>query len=166
VKVEDNTKTIEVEIPSEWSDINGEVWTSDWGGLKFDAPSITAAPNLTDYNSYTAPGVFFAASDRLGEIGGFVELLDGLKGWYENDCKFDGRNDYGKEGGYYDPLYEGKFDLWKNCGGTNTEVMVLAARPKATPTAYLMLVEVRILSDADLEALIHILDSFEVIGSF
>jgi len=166
VKVKDNTNTIEVEIPSAWSDINGEVWTSDWGGLKFDAPSITAASNLTDYNSYKAPGVFFAASDRLGQIGGFVELLDGVKGWYENDCKFDGRNEYGKEGGYYDILYEGKFDLWKNCGGTNTEVMVLAARPKADPTAYLMLVEVRILSEADLEALIHILDSFEVIGSF
>ena len=107
--------------------------------------------------------MFFAASDRLGEIGGFVQLLDGTQGWYENDCKLDGRYDYG-EGDLYDPYYEGKFDLWTKCGGTS--VMMLAVRPKSNPTAYLIIVEVKLVKDGDLDALYEILDSFNVIGSF
>lgn len=164
-KVQDDTGTIELEVPATWSDVNGSVWESDWGGLTFSAPSIYAAPNLTDYDNFQGPGVFFAASDRLGEIGGFLELLDGTRGWFKSDCTYDSLNDYG-EGDFYDPLYEGKFDLWKNCGGTDTAVLMLAARPKDNPTAYLILVEVNILSDADLQALFHILSTFQVIGSF
>ena len=89
--------------------------------------------NLNSYfDTYSEFGVFFAASDRLGEIGGFVELLDGLKGWYNSDCDFDSRTNYG-EGDFFDPLYEGKFDLWENCGGTDTTVLVLAALAKGHP---------------------------------
>jgi serine protease Do len=82
VTVQDDTGTIQLDIPSAWSDINGAVWSQTWGNYAFDAPSISASANLDSYfNSYTESGVFFAASDRLGEIGGFVQLLDGLKGW-------------------------------------------------------------------------------------
>lgn len=166
VTIQDNTGTIQVDIPSAWSDTNGDVWTSDWSGLTFDAPSISASANLNTYfNSYNESGMFFAASDRLGEIGGFVQLLDGMQGWYENDCTLDGRYDYGT-GDYFDPLYEGKFDLWKNCSGTTAGVLILAARPKATPTAYLLIVEVKLVKAGDIDALFKILDSFQVIGSF
>jgi serine protease Do len=166
VTVQDDTGTIQLDIPSAWSDINGAVWSQTWGNYAFDAPSISASANLDSYfNSYTESGVFFAASDRLGEIGGFVQLLDGLKGWHENDCTFDSRNNYG-EGDFYDPLYEGKFDLWTKCGGTSTRVVVLAARPKSDPTAYLIIVDVYLVKDGDFDALFKILDSFQVVGSF
>ncbi|MGE5224604.1 MAG: trypsin-like peptidase domain-containing protein [Omnitrophica WOR_2 bacterium] len=166
--VQDDTGTIQVDVPSEWTAVDGRVWKSDWGNLKFDAPSISATTNFDDYNNYHAPGVFFTASDRLAEIGGFVELLDGVTSWYENDCKKDKtlwRQDYG-EGNYYDPYYEGKFDVWKDCKGTDTQVMVLAARPKANPTAYLILVEIRFSTQEDLDRLSHVLDTFEVIKDF
>jgi len=45
-------------------------------------------------------------------------------------------------------------------------VLVLAARPKSNPTAYLIIVEVRLVKDGDLDALFKILDSFQVVGSF
>lgn len=168
VTVKDDTDTIQMEVPAAWSDTSGSAWHSDWGGLSFDAPAITASSNFDDYDNYRAPGVFFAASDRLGEIGGFIELLDGVRNWYESDCKLD-RGSYHVaygEGDFYDPLYEGKFDIWKNCKGTGTNVMVLAARPKSDPLGYLMVVEIRYITDEDLTALAHILASFEVIGSF
>ena len=166
VTVQDDTGTIQVDIPLAWSDVNGAVWSQTWGNYAFDAPSISASANLDAYfNTYNESGVFFAASDRLGEIGGFVQLLDGLKGWHEDDCDFDSRNNYG-EGDFYDPLYEGKFDLWTKCGGTSTSVLVLAARPKADPTAYLIIVDVYLVKDGDLDALFKILDSFQVVGSF
>jgi serine protease Do len=168
VTVTDDTGTIRLEIPSAWTDFNGEVWHSDWGGLEFDAPSITASTNLSDFYDFRAPGVFFSASDRLGEIGGFIQLLDGVRGWYESDCKLDKtlfHHDYG-EGDWYDQYFEGKFDVWKDCGPDKTNVLILAARPKANPTAYLILVDIRFSTDADLEYLAKILATFSVIKSF
>jgi hypothetical protein len=43
-------------------------------------------------------------------------------------------------------------------------VVVLSARPIGNVTDFLMLVEVKILNDADLEALDRIMQTFEVIG--
>lgn len=166
--ITDNQNIIQMEVPSAWSDVDGSAWESDWSGIKFKAPAVVASTNLTDYNEFKAPGVFFTASDRLGQIGGFVQLLDGVKGWFENDCTRDRNNyhvDYGS-GDWADPLYEGKFDVWKNCKNTGTNVFMLAARPKDNPTAYLILVEIHYTNDEDLKALGHILDTFQVIGSF
>ena len=163
----DDTGTIQMDIPTAWGDFDGSVWSADWGGITFDAPAMVATADFDLYNStFNESGVFFTASDRLGEIGGFIQLLDGTKGWYEDRCALDGRYNYGDAGDFYDPLYEGKFDLWKRCDGTDAGVLVLAARPKADPTAYLIIVEVRLVKDGDLDALFKILDSFLVVGSF
>ncbi len=160
VKITDDTGSIQLEVPAEWNDIDTKVWSSDWGGDKFDSPSITAAANLNNYlNGFSEPGVFFAASKQLGQLGGYVELLDGVKNWYKNDCTFKERVDYG-EGKWADPLYEGKFDLWENCGPDKTLVLVLAARPKGD-TSYLLLLEMKIVSDRDLKALDRILQTFQ-----
>jgi serine protease Do len=166
VTMQDDTSTIQLDIPTAWGDFDGSIWSADWGGISFDAPAIVATADFDLYNNtFNESGVFFTASDKLGEIGGFIQLLDGTKGWYEDRCTLDGRYDYGA-GDYYDPLYEGKFDLWKKCDGTNAGVLVLAARPKVNPTAYLIIVEVRLVKDGDLDALYKILDSFQVVGSF
>jgi serine protease Do len=166
VTVQDNTGTIQVDIPSAWADMDGTIWSANWSGYEFDAPAIVAAADLDVYNStYNESGIFFTASDRLGQIGGFVQLLDGTKGWYEDRCTLDGRYDYGS-GDFADPYYEGKFDLWKRCDDSDAGILVLAARPKADPTAFLIIVEVRLVKDGDLDALFKILDSFVVIGSF
>ncbi len=164
--VQDDTGTIEVSVPVAWGDINGGIWSGTWGNYKFDAPAITAAADRDAYlNGYNESGIFFAASDDLGQIGGFVQLLDGLRGWHEDDCKLEGTYDYG-EGDWYDPYYEGKFDFWTDCGGTDTSVLVLAARPKDDKTAFLIIVDVYLVKDGDIEALFEILDSFQVVGNF
>ena len=161
VLVTDDSAQIQLEIPTAWVEIDGRAWQADWGSISFEAPSISAAVNLDNYlNTYDESGVFFSAGKRLGEIGGYLQLLDGVRGWHENDCSLEGTYDYGY-GDYEDPLYEGKFDLWENCGSNNTLVLVLAARPKADPTAYLLLLEIKIITDADLEALDYILKSFQ-----
>ena len=167
VTVQDDTGTIQMDIPSAWIDFDGSEWTADWGGITFDAPSIAATVDFDLYNAtYNESGVFFTASDRLGEIGGFIQLLDGTKGWYEDSCSYDDRYDYGGAGDFYDPLYEGKFDLWENCSGTDASVLILAARPKADKFAYLIIVEVRLVKDGDIEALFKILETFQVVGNF
>ncbi|MFZ6026875.1 MAG: trypsin-like peptidase domain-containing protein [Chloroflexota bacterium] len=167
VTVQDDTGTIEMSIPAAWSDIEGTTWSATWGQYKFNAPAITASADLSAYynGEYIESTVFFAASDELGQIGGFIQLLDGLRGWHEDDCKLKGTYDYGK-GDWYDPYYEGKFDHWTKCGGTDTEVLVLAARPKENKTAFLIIVEVYLVKAGDVEALIEILNSFQVIDDF
>lgn len=163
--VSDDSGQMQVEMPAEWVEIDTTVWESDWGTLKFDSPQISAASNLAAFydtgpSGYTESGIFFAASPRLGDLGGYVELLDGVKYWHEDNCTHGGRIRYGS-GDWYDPLYEGQFDLWEDCGASNTVVMMLAARPKANPTAYLILLEIHITKQADYSALTRILESFE-----
>jgi serine protease Do len=160
--ITDDTDSITVEVPSEWTDTDTSEWSNTWtlgDGRKFDftAASIMASTDLTGYNDgFSVPGMTFAASNDWGQIGGYANLLEGVMGWYENDCTYDKRYDYN------DSVYEGGYDFWKNCGADDTGVVVLALRPISNKTAFLILIEVRITSDADLNALDHIFSTFEV----
>jgi hypothetical protein len=149
-----------MEVPVEWYDINGSNWETNWGGLPFTAAAISASADLDAYNStYGESGVFFAASDRASEIGGYLEFLDGTKGWYEEDCEFDSRNEYN------DGYYEGKYDVWTKCGAERGDLIIIAARPIDAPLSLLILVEVKVTKEADYEAIEKIIDSFDVVGS-
>ena len=160
--VSDDREAILMDIPVEWSDMDGSIWESSWGNVDFVASSLQAAADIDALNnSWLEPGVWLAASEDWGRLGGYAQLLDGVRGWYEDECELDGVYDYGAD----DPLYEGKYDLWVDCGEQDTWVYVLAVRPKAAPTAYLMLLQVQIVTDADLDALEKILASFEVVGN-
>lgn len=160
VALTDASGSIQVEVPVEWTDTDGSKWETTWGNINITAPSISASPDLNGYfGGWDVPGVFFAASSDLGRTGGMVELLDGTRDWYKNDCRADGAAQ-----NYSDELYEGRYQLWKNCGPNDTWTLVLAARPKENKTAFLILVEMKIISDADLEALDHILQTFVVVG--
>lgn len=157
--ITDDTGAIQMSIPEAWDEVDGSQWETDWGGVPFVAAAITASADLNAYNNtYGESGVFFAASDRLGEIGGYVQLLDGTKYWYEDDCEFDSRENY------KDSVYEGKYDLWTNCGAEDGVVLILSARPINDPEAFLILVEVKLIKDADLDALDQVLATFDVVG--
>jgi serine protease Do len=156
----DDSGAIQMDVPSHWNQIDGSYWQTTWGDAEFIAASISASANLDFfYGTYGEPGVFFAASDRLGQLGGYVQLLDGTKVWYEDDCVYDSRDDY------VDEFYEGKYDFWTNCGAENGNVFILSARPIDDPLAFLILVEVRFLTSEDLDSLTRILQTFDVVGS-
>ena len=86
--------------------------------------------------------------------------MDIIKGWYKEDCDFVERGDYGDE----DPIYEGGYDLWEDCGPNAATVVVVAARPRNDPLSHLTLVQVQMLSDADVDAFGGILDTFDKVG--
>lgn len=156
----DDSGAIQMDVPSHWNQIDGSFWQTTWGDAEFIAASISASANLDlFYGTYGEPGVFFAASDRLGQLGGYVQLLDGTKVWYEDDCVYESRDDY------LDELYEGKYDFWINCGAEDGNVFILSARPIDDPLAFLILVEVRFLTTDDLDALQRILQTFDVVGT-
>jgi serine protease Do len=79
-----------------------------------------------------------------------TDLLDAFD--YGESCTFDNRYEYP------DPVYTGFYDLWTNCDGTGTLLVVLGVEPE--DGSYLALVVVQVVSEADLDALDRIMDSF------
>jgi serine protease Do len=156
VPVVDDTGAIQVEVPSTWSDVDGSPWTTDNG---IDFASIYAAPDLQKYgNGWGTPGMQFNVTAEKEKVGGHIEVLDWTRSWdFLGDCKLDKRYEYN------DGYYRGAYDYYKRCGGT-TDYMVLAAVPIHDSGDVLILLEVQIVSNADLDAAEHILQTFDIVG--
>ncbi len=160
--VYDDTSAIAVDVPAAWTEIDGSLWENSWGNQAFTAASIIASGNLDNFNNtWSEPGIWFAASRDWGRLGGYVQLLDGVKDWYSEDCDFVERGDYGDE----DPVFEGGYDLWESCGDDNSIAVVIAARPRDDPLSYLVLVQVILMQDSDMDTLQTIIDTFDRVGS-
>lgn len=148
VTLTDDTGTLSVEVPAEWADTNGTAWTSDDEEI---GVAVSASPNLDNFwNTWTTPGVFFGASTTLELTE--EELLDSFD--YSDSCTYGGREVY------EDPLYTGYYDIWASCDGTDSLYIMLAAVPESR--SFLILVTVQVVTDADLDALDNILNTFIV----
>jgi len=157
MSVVDDYGAIQMDIPSEWTDIYGGYWEE--GGETIGS-AISAAADLDAYiNTWSESGVFFGASDDLAKLGGYVNLLDVRRDALIDDCKYDSRYDY------EDVAYRGKYDLFENCGDSGNVYIVLTAVPKDNSQAFLILVEMQITKETDFDALDQILATFDVVGS-
>ena len=147
--INDDTGQLAVNVPTSWAQVDGTAWINSNGenlGIR-----VAAAPNLDDFfGTWTTPGISFKASSDLGATD--VELLDQID--LSSDCQFDSRQ------AYSDQLYSGQYDIWSNCGGAGTTYVVLTAVP--ADSAFVILLEVQLISDADGEAFQEILNSFVV----
>jgi serine protease Do len=158
VVVTDNSKTIQMEVPAEWVQVDGSPWQDSGKNI---GVSISAAADLQKLTSgWTESGVFFGASADLAQLGGYIQVLDATRSSF-TECKLKQRQNYN------DGLYKGAVDIYINCGGQGgTAATVLSAVPLDNSQAYEILVEQVITKDADINALTHILTTFKVIGSF
>jgi serine protease Do len=141
-----------MEVPQEWSgDVDGTTLYGDDG--EFLAWAIQASSNLGDFwSTYSTPGVAFYASDVLAQGYDEASLLDELAEEY--DCEYDGRYDYD------DGVYTGLYDLYFDCGDVGSVIVELSAAPEHR--GFLTYLVIQAVSDADLDALDHILDTFYV----
>lgn len=157
VTVTDNSQSIQVNIPSAWSEVDGSPWVSDGDII---GASITAAASLDAFNnSFNESGMFFGVSDDIAKLGGYIQLLDVYRGSFRDSCEYGGRFDY------KDSAYEGAYDVFKKCGGTQNVLVVLSARPQQYKTSMLVTVMVNMTNDQDAAALDEILRTFDVIGT-
>lgn len=157
VLVQDNFGAIQVAIPSSWTEVDGSPWVLD---NTIIGASITAAASLNDFANYwDEPGIFFAVSDQVAQLAGYIQLLDAYRDSYQASCKLQGRYKY------EDSAYEGAYDLYTNCAGAGNALVVLTARPKQNKTAYLVTILFNAMSDSDLDALDQALDTFDVVGA-
>lgn len=142
----DETDALSMSVPEEWGDSNPA--TTSFGA------TISAAPELQPFfDGFEVPGVIFAATaDRGGE-----DLNDILAELGPGGCTDEGTGDYS------DPVYTGVFQILSSCGGTSTGIVTVAARNAAGDETTMLLIQ--LVTDADLDALQTVLNSFVVTGT-
>lgn len=147
-----STNTITVDLPRAWSDTSTGGWRR--GDVELpESVALAAAPDIDSFvNTWDTPGMFLGASKQLAREMSVDQLLNETA--FGESCKYEGREDY------RDPLYTGKYDVWTDCGGKDTALIVVAFEPE--DKSFLGMVQVQVVSEADLEALDRILDTFVV----
>ncbi len=154
----DDYSALQVEVPSEWTDVDGSPWVQD--DLIFGA-SLWASSDLQGFiESWTVPGLIFDVSPNVQLLGGLENYLDEVSGYEDfQSCVYEGREEYN------DGLYSGLADYFSNCGGAGTDYVLLMAAPIEAPEAFLIELHIQMPDDRDWDAAEHIVDSFEVVGT-
>jgi len=153
VEIADESNTLVMEVPEEWAtEIDGAPFVDDNGDLF--AYHLEASSNLTDFwETYSTPGVSFSASSLIANDYTPASFLDEEPPTYE--CTYDGRFDYD------DGVYSGVYDWYYDCGNVGSVIIELAA--KSTDGSVLTYLVIQAVSDADVNAADHILNTFFVI---
>jgi serine protease Do len=157
--ISDDSGIISMDAPTAW-EYNGSAWNDVWTingvAYNFEAQTLSTSPDITAYgDGWTTKGIFVATSTDWGKIGGYANLLEGVKGFY-TECQPTAAKSY------KDKVYEGMVMVYTRCGGTKTNALILAARPIKNPQAYLVLIEMKYVTDADLDELDVILGSTNI----
>jgi serine protease Do len=161
--IKDDSGKLSVEVPYEWSDLDPTSWDFREGKIGLSLIASTDLDAWTWYSSSTgvekASGMFFGVSSAL--LRAYPEdTVNQVLGIPEHDysdiCEYDNRYDYD------DSVYEGKYDIWTNCGGTDTRLFVLAALPETQTPQHVLVIQVATRSEADREAQKQILNTYKV----
>ena len=143
--VTDDTGQAIVDVPTEWSDIDG-TFNEDFG------PSLYAAPSLPGFlESWETPGLILEVSNELtaADIDTVLDELD-----QSGPCVYEGREPY------EDPLYSGLLDLWTDCGGVGTVVFTVAVSP--ADGAFVARMFIQVVETRDLDAADQVFSTFYV----
>jgi serine protease Do len=151
VGISDDSGAIVVEVPSSWVEIDGSPWIDEGTVI---GGQLLAAPSIDGYsNTFDIPGIQILASyDLAGNT--MDELLDFFD--FSDSCTVGSRSDY------EDPIFTGRFDIYTDCAGQGTVIAVVAAEPADQSFAVIIIGQA--ITDADLEALDHVLDTFNLVG--
>ncbi len=149
--VTDDSGSIEVSVPVEWSDVFGEPWVFEGNEI---GPAVNAAPSIEAWQTgWATPGVFVGASSTLGvDVDGMLALND-----FSGDCEAVERFPYD------DGVYTGAFDFWTGCGPEGSGFIVVGAQPD--DGAFTMLVQIVVVTEADLVAADEIFNTVLVTGA-
>ncbi len=148
VTIYDDTDSLSVDVPVDWSDTYSGSWIladQDVGYTLIAAPSIDGF-----FNTWDTPGIFFGASSTIAAQLSEDDLLDFHT--FTDSCDSTGRD------AYDDGLYTGRMEVWENCAGTDTIIVNIAATPQ--DRSFMMLVQMQVVSEADLDALDQAINSF------
>ncbi len=153
-RITDNEEKISVQVPVEWSDIETGTWKFKG---KDTGVFLAASPNLGDYYaSGSQPGVLIGVSRSLAQSYDRQSLLGLEKRDVPRTCVYKGRFDYQNQ------FYSGQYDHFTNCATNSPGLLIFtAASPDHTS---LILIRIVVTSEADLEAVDTIINTFQVLG--
>jgi hypothetical protein len=150
VVITDDSGLLELSVPVEWSDIESHGWISQGERI---GPGLVAAPDIPAWRAaWGTPGVFIGASNLLDQTPDAA--LDASR--WDSFCTYEGRDDYD------DGLYIGRYDLYADCGDDLSLFIVIAAEPPEGD--FLIIVEIVVVTEADLDAADEIIRTFQVYG--
>ena len=151
--ITDNEEKMRVQVPVEWSDIETGAW--DFKGKKSGVFLAASADLANFYATQPQSGVLIGVSRSLAQ----TYDKDGLLGLEKRDlsrqCVHKGRFDYRNQ------FYAGKYDHFANCSGTPGVMVFTTASADGKS---LILIRITVVSEADLEAVDTIINTFQVLG--
>jgi serine protease Do len=148
--ITDDTGVFTVDIPVEWTDVNGGAITFGDG----ETPGITAAADRAAFvETFDESGIQMLYID--GSFGDPATIL------FE---QFDFTADCTSQGflAYEDVLFVGSYELWTSCGPNSTALLVIVGQPPDTLLQPVALV-FQMTTTADLVALQRIFDSYSYV---
>lgn len=156
VEVSDAKGQISVEVPTVWADVPGNGWhAKDLPPVPdgtIIGPGLNAAPNVEAWkNDLSTPGVFIGASREILENHSPMTILRAIP--------FSGCSSTASES-YTTDTFTGEILTW-SCPEASAEWRLLAATPTKS-RAYLVYLQMKLVSSADVEAYNKILNTFEV----
>ena len=151
-QVFDDTGTIVMDLPVEWTDILGTPLIFEDGTEV--GPQLIGSPNIDAYfETFDVPGVEFVATlDPTLSTGEWLDLIGPSE-----LCVSDGREPYD------DGFFVGELEFWVDCGGSGAVIVTLAATQNANPD-WTALLFGQIVTEADFEAMDRVLSTFDIVG--
>jgi hypothetical protein len=148
VEATDDSGFLTVDVPVEWSDVDGSP------GLF--GPNVLASTDVQQWlTTYDVPGIWFEATDiQTGQTNDQILTAISQSQGQTTACTSLGRQPY------EDPAYVGVSEVFDNCAGTETDFVWLAFSPP--DNRFHGVVGVQIFSTADVDALEHALATFFV----
>lgn len=153
-QITDNEEKIMVQVPVEWSDIETGAWMFKG---KQTGVFLAASADLGNfYASRSQSGVLIGVSSALAR----TYSRDGLLGVEQRDlsrqCSYKGRFNYQNQ------FYAGQYDHFANCANGTPGLFIFTT--SAADQKYLIMIRIAIVSEADLEAVDTIINTFQVLG--
>jgi hypothetical protein len=143
----DDSGRLSLDVPTEWAERDTSIGPLGNGE---GAPHVAASPDLRRFlDGYDAAGLTVVV---LPDTRDLAAALDSYR--FDDDCAPSGDGDYGGES------MTGEYRVWRDCGGTGTDIVTVVV--DAGREAVLLLAQVR--GPADLAALDTALATLSVSG--
>ncbi|KAA0233806.1 MAG: hypothetical protein EDR02_11990 [Actinobacteria bacterium] len=148
--IEDDSEQVEVQVPTEWDDVDTRVGERE--GVEL--PGVWASTDLEAFvEGYSVPG----AQVDLRSASSHQELVDLLN----NDNATAENCEGPEEFDYDDGLYSGVAELWTDCGEDGGALLQIVA---LRGSSQYITVEVQMLTDPDIDAALRAVKTFRAVA--
>jgi hypothetical protein len=152
-EITDNEEKIKVQVPIEWSDIETGEWS--FRGKNVGVFVAASADLGNFYSTRSQSGVLVGVSRSLAHTYNKEGLLGLERRDFSRKCVHKGRFDYQNQ------FYSGQYDHFANCSGTPGVLIFTTA---SADQKSLILIRIVVVSEADLQAVDTIMNTFQVLG--